>query len=511
MVRSFRCFSTGPVVRKKYKLTEGFSLKCGLEIHSQLNTNYKLFSLSKTSFQSIPNSKVSFFDVGLPGTQPHLNPEPLFFALKAAKALKSTINTISTFDRKHYFYGDQPLGYQITQHYQPYAKGGELILYPHDGMIKEKIIRIEQIQIEQDTGKSIYTEFDGEAYNKVDLNRTNIPLIEMVTKPDFNNPEEVRIFIKKYQNLVRHLGICTGDLETGSMRVDVNISVNNGDRVELKNLSTTSAVINAIKYEYERQIELIKNGEKVIQETRGWDGFKTNRLRTKEIALDYRYMPDPELPPIILQDNISECLKLPKLPDELLIQLRNSPYNLSIKDSLILTHDQELLSYYFQLFKQTVLNSGDDNDKIDSKLPGNWLIHELLGGFTKLNKSFDPNFINVDKLSELLKAIHSDKITKSSAKLLLQHLMNNPQDLSKTILELIDEFDLGKQDFINTNELDSIVEEIIQTHSKIVDDLKMGKKSNSIKFLIGQCMRQSQGKIKPNVFEKRLKELIGMN
>ncbi|CAM9023615.1 unnamed protein product [Wickerhamomyces anomalus] len=506
MLRCYRSFSTSGIIRKKYQLTPGFDLKCGLEIHSQLDTTHKLFSLSKTSFQSSPNSKISYFDASLPGTQPTLNPEPLLFALKAAKALNSDINTNSTFDRKHYFYGDQPMGYQITQHYQPYAKNGFLKLLPHDGVEKEKIINIEQIQIEQDTGKSVYTEFDNQAFSKIDLNRTNTPLIELVTKPDFTNPEEIRIFIKKFQNLVRHLKICTGDLETGAMRVDVNISINNGHRVELKNLSTTSAVIQAVKYEYQRQIDLVKSGESVVQETRGWNGAKTVRLRTKEAALDYRYMPDPELASICLEDDIETKLVLPKLPDALLDELRNDPYNLSVKDATILTHDLQLLDYYFALFGKTVL--GDVS--VESKLPGNWLIHELLGGFTKLNLPFDQNLISVDKLSELLIAIQLEKITKSSAKLLLQHLMNNPQDLETPILNLIQEFDLGKQDTVDLNEIDTIVQDVMTQHENIVQDLQNGKKLNSIKFLIGQCMRQSQGKIKPNIFENRLKEIIGI-
>lgn len=504
---SQRSFSTSRVIRKKYQLTPGFDLKCGLEIHSQLDTTYKLFALSKTSFQSNPNTKISYFDAALPGTQPKLNLEPLLFALKVAKALNSKINTHSTFDRKHYFYGDQPLGYQITQHYQPYSKGGFMKLFPHDGVANEKTINIEQIQIEQDTGKSVYTESESEAFSKIDLNRTNTPLIELVTQPDFTNPEEIRTFIKKYQNLVRHLEICTGDLETGAMRVDVNISVNNGNRVELKNLSTTSAVINAVKYEYQRQVKMNKEGEKVIQETRGWDGNKTVRLRTKEAALDYRYMPDPELPPVILESEISKKLRLPKLPDELLTELRNEPYNLSLKDATILIHDLQLLRYYFELFQKTVVTA---TTPVGNKLPGNWLIHELLGGFTKLNVPFDSELITVDKLSELLFAIDSDKITNSSAKLLLQHLMNNTEDSQRPVLELINEFDLGKQERVDTNEIDTIVQEILSQHTNIVKDLQNGKKLNSINFLIGQCMRQSQGKIKSDIFEQRLKELIGI-
>jgi aspartyl-tRNA(Asn)/glutamyl-tRNA(Gln) amidotransferase subunit B len=509
MIRySRRCFSSSrKLLNNKFKPVAEYPLKCGLEIHSQLRTPHKLFSLSETSFQEEPNTRISYFDAGLPGTQPKLNPEALVLALKAAVALNSEVNLDSTFDRKHYFYGDQPIGYQITQHYNPYAKGGEMRLYKRDGITDdEKVIRIEQIQLEQDTGKSVYTETEDESFSKIDLNRTNVPLIEMVTKPDFTHPDEVKVFIKKFQNLLRHMNICSGDLETGAMRVDVNISIRGGERVELKNLSTTSAVISAIKYEYKRQIDLLKNNDAAVQETRGWDGKKTVRLRTKEDALDYRYMPDPELPPMLLSGSIvgQVKMKMPETPDQVLDSLLMEPFNLSLKDATILTYDLELLRYYRILFDVSVNQNG-----VEPKLPGNWLIHELLGTFSRNNLPFDPDYIPLTTLIELMKSVQEGFISNYSAKLLLQHLFHNKEEISVDLKNVIEEYGLRKlnESEIDAGELESACNKIIEEEQKTVKNIRKGK-LNGLNFLVGQAMRSTQGTIDAKTFEHRFKELL---
>ncbi|KAH3671794.1 hypothetical protein WICMUC_004552 [Wickerhamomyces mucosus] len=498
-----------------------FQLKCGVEIHTQLNTNAKLFSLSSNnSFNSKPNKFISYFDIALPGTQPILNNEALLYALKLSKALNSSVNLNSSFDRKHYFYGDQPLGYQITQHFQPIAKGGYLKIFPRDGVKDELTVEIEQLQIEQDTGKSVYFEEEISSsgtstkgsltLSKIDLNRANLPLIEMVTKPNFTDANQVKIFIKKFQNLVRYLNICTGDLETGAMRIDVNVSVNGNSRVELKNLSTTSSVINAIKFEYKRQVQLIKDNKEseIVQETRGWDGKRTNSLRNKETSLDYKYFPDPELPKIHLDSKIMDQLSIGILPDEMLTKLINRPYQLSLKDATILTNDLSLLDYYLKLFELSINSPNNQN----TKLPGNFVIHELLGNFAKLNLKFDSNLISVSKLNELLELINTNKITQSSAKLLLQHLFNNQDDINKNLFELVEEFDLIKQDDNNnqnnSKEIETICEEIISQNPKTVKNLN--SKPNGLKFLIGQAMRLTQGKINALDFENQFKKLLNL-
>lgn len=503
-----RSFSTTlQLYNKKFRPLAEYPLMCGLEIHSQLKTPHKLFSLSETSFHEDPNTKISYFDAALPGTQPTLNPEALLLALRAAVALGSSVNLDSTFDRKHYFYGDQPMGYQITQHYNPYAKGGSVKLWKRDGISEdEKTIRIEQIQLEQDTGKSVYVETEGESYSKIDLNRTNVPLIEMVTKPDFTHPDEVKVFIKKFQNLLRYMDICSGDLETGAMRVDVNVSIRGGERVELKNLSTTSAVISAIKYEYKRQIGLVEKGEAVVQETRGWDGKKTVRLRTKEDALDYRYMPDPELPPMLLSDEIVGQIKaeMPQTPDQVLESLLSTPYNLSLKDATILTYNLDLLMYYRMLFDVSVNAHG-----IDPRTPGNWLIHELLGTFSRNDLPFDPGYIPLVSLINLMKAVQDDFISNYSAKLLLQHLFNNKEETMRDLREVIEDYGLKKltDAEVSSEELTAVCNKIIDEQQKTVKSIKKGK-VNGLNFLVGQAMRATQGTIDANVFETEFKQLL---
>lgn len=504
-----RCIhSSGKLLAKNFKPDSNYKLKCGLEIHTQLKTKYKLFSLSLTSFNSAPNSKVSYFDCGLPGTLPKLNPEALYLALKTAVALNCEVQSLSIFDRKHYFYPDQPQGYQITQHFHPIARDGYFDLNSEFDEIEEphKRINIEQIQIEQDTGKTNYDKFD--KLIKIDLNRSNIPLIELVTKPDFENIAQIKSFIRKYQSLVKHLDICTGDLETGAIRIDVNISINGGNRVEIKNLGSTSEITNALKYEYQRQIDLVKLGSQVSQETRGWDGKETVRLRSKENAFDYRYFPDAELPVINLDPNISQQIRdtLPEFPETIIKKLVADPYNLEVKHAKFFIDNEELLDYYFALFKIVVVESN-----LSYKQANNWLVHELVGAFSKSDIPLDLSLIPPSKLGELIIMISNDEITTTSAKLLLTQLVKIPEDKDLTILELIEKYDLGTIKDISQIELDNAVEEvcadIIENNPDVVEKIINGK-ANSIKYLIGLAMRETQGKVNSKIFEEKFNELI---
>lgn len=438
------------VVKDQFRILPEYKLKCGLEIHTQLCTRNKLFSLSKNDpFASaeVPNLHTSFFDVSLPGSQPKLNNEVILFATKLALALNSQVALKSQFDRKHYFYGDQPLGYQITQHYKPFSKGGFIELTNAlDGIDQDyKRIQLMQLQIEQDTGKSIYRQSEGKSL--IDLNRSNVPLIEMVTLPDFVDLKQVRAFIKKYQNLVRHLGISTGDLETGAMRVDVNLSVNDHCRVELKNLSNTSSILNAIKSEYKRQVDIIRSGnaakELAHSETRGWTGHSTVKLRSKETTIDYRYMPDPELPPLSLSLDLCNRImnSLPELPDTQLRKLMSEPYNLSLKDAKILAlngngHDQlykqsGLLDFYLKTFDEYTKLVGD---KVQYKLPTNWIIHELLGGLNRLDLPLETakKAIPPSTFAQILESIQHNSLSKPSAKLLLFHILSEAKSSAVT-------------------------------------------------------------------------------
>lgn len=531
-----RLYGTKPLSVNKFELFPEYQLKCGLEIHTQLDTKNKLFSLSTNdpfSSANRPNFHTSYFDVSLPGTQPKLNYEAVLFATKLSVALNCEINLNSQFDRKHYFYGDQPLGYQITQHYNPFSSHGILKMYKDfDGIDEEvKGINIIQLQIEQDTGKSVYKESDHETL--VDLNRSNVPLIELVTEPDFTDLKQVRAFIKKYQNLVRHLKISTGDLETGAMRVDVNMSINNHARVELKNLPNTSSIANAIKYEYHRQVEIIKNGKAAEllaeSETRGWNGSTTVKLRSKETTIDYRYMPDPELPRITLAPDVITGVTniLPKLPDEILKMLVNEPYNLSLKDAKILTvnsnghdelYDHEQLQWFY-------LNTFHDSKrltdgKMDNKLPTNWIIHELLGNLNKLRIPITEakKVLPPQTFADFLMLIHTNKISKASGKLLLFHALNNFKESQFTDItpvnfpKLIEEYELDSIKKIDDEDLKEVCQEIIDNlnDDKMIQNIVSGKKKNSLKFLVGQGMRASQGRIQAQLFEKTFKEILNI-
>lgn len=523
----------------KFKLLPQYKLRCGLEIHAQLNTRNKLFSMSTNDpFHSAdtPNLHTSFFDVALPGTQPILNYEAVLFATKLAIALSCEINLDSQFDRKHYFYGDQPLGYQITQHFVPFASKGHLKLYKDVDDIEDNIdkdIRITQLQIEQDTGKSMYRKPDH--ITLVDLNRSNVPLIEMVTEPDFQDLKQIRAFIKKYQNLVRHLKISTGDLETGAMRVDVNLSINDHARVELKNLPNTSSIMNAIKYEYLRQVQIAENGmaDELLSkpETRGWTGSSTMKLRSKETTIDYRYMPDMELPRITFNADVVKRLKklMPPSPDRILKELMSDPYGLSLKDAKILClssngqdemyNHEELRKFYLDTFDSYADKvKGTVKANKLSKLPTNWIIHELLGDLNKLRLSLSEvvKVLKPQVFADFLMLIHKDEISSASGKLLLFHVLKTLQesncDPSITIdfNHLIDEFEIRTINQIDYEELRQFCKEIIQSlnNDKLINDIVTGKKRNSIKFLVGQGMKLSQGRIDARNFEKTFKEVL---
>ncbi|ODV81425.1 amidotransferase subunit B, mitochondrial [Suhomyces tanzawaensis NRRL Y-17324] len=492
----------------KFNLDPNYKFKCGVEIHTQLKSKYKLFSLSKTSFNAEPNSNVSYFDCGLPGSQPKLNPEALYLALKTAVAMNSDIQLNSTFERKHYFYPDQPLGYQITQHYHPIAKNGYLELSGRYDNIPEdsKIINIEQIQIEQDTGKTNYDKF-GQTI-KVDLNRSNTPLIELVTKPDFENLEQVRAFVKKYQTIVRHLDICSGDLETGAIRVDVNISINGNPRVEIKNLGSHSEIQDALKFEYQRQKTALENRHSIVQETRGWNGKETLSLRSKEDAVDYRYVPDSELPIIRLSAGIAEEIssQLPELPQTILERLCGKTYGLELKYARFLVENKEILAYYNEIFDNIVVEN-----KKPVKLANNWLFHELMGAFSKLDQKFDVELFPPRKLSALILKVTDNKISQTSAKILLSQVIQNPEDVQLSIDELIEQYDLGNPEDMSELELDEAVgeicQEIIETNMDVVEKIKNGQK-NSMKYLIGLAMRETQGKVKASEFAKKFNNLL---
>ncbi|KAI5954744.1 PET112 [Candida theae] len=463
---------------KSFRLLPEFKLKCGVEIHTQLKTKYKLFSLSQTGFNDNCNTKVSYFDLGLPGTQPKLNPEALYLALKACVALKMKIQPFSKFDRKHYFYPDQPLGYQITQHFHPLAKDGVLELTDFDNASGK--IGIEAVQLEQDTGKKF-----GDI---IDYNRAGTPLIEVVTKPDFQNIDQVCAFVKKYQLLVRHLGICSGNLETGAIRVDVNISVNDNPRVELKNIGTTGDILSALKYEYNEQVKRIRTGEPIIQETKSWDGYTTIASRSKENAVDYRYVPDSELPSIHLSGNIGDEIgaSMPDLPDQILARLTGEPHNLQLAHAKNLLAEPEHLQYYETFFEML---GGLDANK--------WMFQELITAFAKLDKEFDVTVISPETLIEIVKSEYS----LVSKRLILRYLVENQVPLEKAISDLKLESDT------QTLDINEICMGVVKSSPDVVKRIKEGHK-NAIQVLVGKAMKITRGKVHAKEFRDAFVKLL---
>lgn len=429
--------------------------------------------------------------------------------MKAATALKSQVNPVSSFDRKHYFYYDQPLGYQITQHFRPLAKGGYLELTKQfDGVEEDKKIGIEQIQIEQDTAKLNYNAFDGTIM--LDHNRANVPLIELVTKPEFSSLAQVRAFVKKYISLMSHLGVCTGDMENGAMRCDVNVSINGGHRVEIKNLGSTSEIIAALIFEYSRQVDHFKaNGGPIEQETRSWNGKETVRTRSKEDAVDYRYFPDLELPLVRLDPSITKEIEqiLPKFPEEILKTLIEPEYGLELKHAKFMVDTPEILAYYRKLHQIVVIEN-----KKPVKVVNNWLVHEFIGAFRKLDMDIDTSALAPEKFASLILMVLNNEITITSAKLLLTQIIQaSEEERSLSISELVEHYDLAAPTEMDESEINQALEEIclevIESNPDVVEKIKKGKK-RSINFLVGRAMKETQGRIDSKRFEEMFKKLI---
>lgn len=491
-------------------------MKVGLEIHVQLNTKHKLFSLSRNCPTEEANTEVSFFDLGLPGTQPKLNPEALLLALKAAHMLQSQVQPISTFDRKHYFYQDQPLGYQITQHFRPIARGGQLHLFQDQLDIggPSKTINIEQIQIEQDTGKSAY---DGHRkVTEIDYNRANVPLIEVVTKPDFENLDQVKGFVKKFIDWASYYGICTGNLESGAMRMDLNVSVNNNPRVEVKNLASTSELSLALKYEYERQMKALKDGEPIEQETRWWNATKTVRARSKEDAVDYRYFPDPELPAIRLKEGIEKevAAAVRISPTERIYELNKS--GLEMKYAKHLVHNDDLFQYYNRVYEKVVTEENMTKHSNVLRTVNNWVVHELPGAFKRLMSPVDLTAISSGTYADITLLILNGELTASSAKLLLQSLIEAHLrgERAASVDETVKRLKLKNPSKLTAQEASQRAEEVLAPllaqHPGVAQKIRQGN-TNSINFFIGLGMKATKGTFDTKVLKSKLHEMLGVS
>jgi aspartyl-tRNA(Asn)/glutamyl-tRNA(Gln) amidotransferase subunit B len=473
----------------------------GLEVHIQLMTKAKMFCHCSTDYiGKEPNTNTCPVCLGLPGSLPVLNKKVLEFAIRTAVALNCKINQISRFHRKNYFYPDLPKAYQISQYDTPLGINGYMeISLPES---KEKCrIGITRVHIEEDAGKLVHEgNIASSSYSLVDYNRCGIPLAEIVTEPDFRSPEEARIFLIKLRSIVQHLGVCDGNMEEGSMRCDANISLRDaktgalGTKVEVKNMNSFKAVKKALQFEVNRQKKLLAEGEKIVQETRHWDESKnvTVSMRSKEEAHDYRYFPEPDLLPIKVDvkmiDNIRKCLpELPEARRERFIE----NYQITKYDAEILTSSKAIGDYYesaASIYK-------------NSKTLSNWIMGELMRFLNEGKIEIEKSPISPANLVEMLKLIDKGVISGKMAKEIFEKMFKTGRDASQIVKES------GITQITDENELFGVIDNVIKKNPKSVDDFNEGKEK-ALNFLVGQVMRYTKGRAKPDFVFEAIKQRI---
>jgi len=466
----------------------------GLEIHAQVKSNSKLFSSSSTKFGSSPNSQVSLVDAAMPGMLPVINKYCVEQAVKTGVGLNAKINNYSVFDRKNYFYADLPQGYQISQYKNPIVGEGKVLL---DMPYGSKEIGIERLHLEQDAGKSIHDMDPSNTY--VDLNRSGIALMEIVSKPDLRSPDEVNAYIKKLRSIMRYLGTCDGNMQEGSLRADVNVSVrkegdtNFGTRCEIKNVNSIKFMQMAIEYEAARQVELIENGKKIDQETRLFDTKKneTRSMRSKEDAHDYRYFPDPDLLPLKLEQKLIDDLKksLPELPDKKKERFVKE-YGLNAYEANVLVSEKEISDYYEEVAKLS-----------DKKLAATWMMGDLFAMLNDRGLDISKSPISAKHFAELVQAIKSGEISGRIAKEVFE-IMVESGDNPKKIIE-----SKGMKQQSDPKELEKMINEILSKNKDKVDQYKAGKEK-LFGFFVGQVMKLSGGKANPQLTNEILKKLL---
>ena len=466
----------------------------GLEIHAQVKSNSKLFSSSSTKFGSSPNSQVSLIDAAMPGMLPVINEFCIKQAIKTGLGLKAKINRYSVFDRKNYFYADLPQGYQISQFKHPIVGEGTVVLDMPNG---QKEVGIERLHLEQDAGKSIH-DIDPQ-HTMVDLNRSGVALMEIVSKPDLRSPDEVNVYIKKLRSIMRYLGTCDGNMQEGSLRADVNVSVRIkgtdklGTRCEIKNVNSIKFMQMAINYEANRQVDLIEEGKSIDQETRLFDTKKneTRSMRSKEDAHDYRYFPDPDLLPLEVTDDFVEKIKseIPELPDEkkkrFIENFRLSPY-----EATILVSDIETSKY----FEEVIENS-------DVKLATNWITGELFAVLNNKNLEISESPISSKNLSKLINLIKDGTISGKIAKTIFELMMDSDKDPQKIVEEK------GLKQESDPKALEALIDKVIVDNPDKVKEYKSGKEK-LFGFFVGQAMKASNGKANPQLVNDILKKKL---
>ena len=473
---------------------EKWEVIIGLEVHAQVLSKSKLFSSSSTKFGAEPNTQVSLVDSGFPGMLPVINQFCVEQSIKTGLGLKAKINLNSVFDRKNYFYADLPQGYQISQYKNPIVGEGEVIL---DMPYGSKKVGIERLHLEQDAGKSIH---DMDPENSfVDLNRSGVALMEIVSKPDLRSPEEVNFYIKKLRSIMRYLGTCDGNMQEGSLRADVNVSVRKigdkkfGTRCEIKNVNSIKFMQSAIEYEAKRQVELLESGQKIDQETRLFDTKKniTRSMRSKEDAHDYRYFPDPDLLPLKIDKKLVEKIEkdLPELPDAKKERFMKV-HNLSSYEANILVSEKEISDFYEEVIKDC-----------DKKLATNWITVELFSVLNKKNLHISQSPVSAKNLSSLIKMISSGKISGKIAKGVFEKMQDGDNDPTL----IVEKEGLTQQS--DPKELEKIITSILSDNQDKVAQYKSGKEK-LFGYFVGEVMKLSKGKANPQLVNQILKKKL---
>jgi aspartyl-tRNA(Asn)/glutamyl-tRNA(Gln) amidotransferase subunit B len=466
----------------------------GMEVHAQVTSESKLFSGSSTKFGNPPNANVSFVDAAMPGMLPVINEECVRQAVRTGLGLKAQINKRSLFDRKNYFYPDLPQGYQISQFKDPIVGEGKVLLSMGDETIE---IGIERLHLEQDAGKSIHDQHPNMSF--VDLNRSGVALMEIVSKPDLRSSDEAKAYLSKLRTIMRYLGTCDGNMEEGSLRADVNVSVRRpggafGTRCEIKNVNSIRFAGQAIEYEARRQIDILEDGGSIDQETRLYDPKtgETRSMRSKEEAHDYRYFPDPDLLPLEFDDQFIADLaaKLPELPDEKTARFI-ADYGVTPYDAMVLTLEVESADFYEQVAKGR-----------DGKQAANWVINELFGRLNKEGKSIGESPVSAKQLGDIIDLIGKGDISGKMAKDLFELVWTEGGEVAALVEKH------GMKQVTDTGAIEKVVDEIIAANPDKVAQVLA--KPTMLGWFVGQAMKASGGKANPQALNDILKKKLGI-
>lgn len=465
----------------------------GLEVHVQLKTKSKIFSGASTTFGAGANTQACGVDIGLPGVLPVMNREAVLMAARFGLAIGGVINELSVFARKNYFYPDLPKGYQISQFEIPVVEGGQLEIQTPNG---PRTIRITRAHLEEDAGKSLHEDFHG--LTGIDLNRAGTPLLEVVSEPDLRSPEEAVAYLKKLHTLVRTLKICDGNMQEGSFRCDANVSVRPkgeaqlGTRAELKNINSFRFVERAIYFEIDRQIAVIEDGGSVVQETRLYDPDKdlTRSMRGKEEAHDYRYFPDPDLPPLVITKKELDAIRseMPELPDAKLTRLASS-YELSNDDAALLAADSDLANFFEEAVKAA---NGE------SRLIANWILGDLSSALNRESLSISESPVSPEMLGQLINRIKDNTISGKIAKQVFGDLWRGKGQVDDIIQ------DQGLTQITDADAISKAVDDVIAAFPSQVDQVRAGEEK-VIGFLVGQVMKATSGKANPQAVNNLIK------